>query len=257
MPWPCSSARLLYGESPGREHGDRFTIVGDRELDLGGAVDGDGHELDDHVDLVRQQIRDALIRLLNHELDQAADVLIVVAEGVFFDAPETDGEVLRHVDVHADDLAVVILEVPRRVGRAGADDDAAAVEHLFQQAVVELSAASARCAGSRETCRGRGASRSTRPAETADAGSTSIDPGSNMGNPPSPTSQRVPTVATRSGQLRSHEHGDVPPSPSDTFGNGVNWVASAILRQSVTVAQCNPYNAHVHLARSTDSARAG
>ena len=58
-------------------------------------------------------------------------------ERVLFDAEEADGELLGHVDVHADELAAVVLEVPRRVRRAGADDHPAPVEHPLQQAVVD------------------------------------------------------------------------------------------------------------------------
>ena len=39
-----------------------------------------------------------------------------------------------HGDVHADELALLVLEVPGRVGAAGSDDQLAAVEHGAQQA---------------------------------------------------------------------------------------------------------------------------
>ena len=42
--------------------------------------------------------------------------------------------ILRHGDVHADEFALVVLEVPGRVRAAGAHDQLAAIEHRAQQA---------------------------------------------------------------------------------------------------------------------------
>ena len=48
---------------------------------------------------------------------------------------ETAREKLGHFDVEADELAVGVLVVPWRVGRSGADDEFAAIEHLLQPAL--------------------------------------------------------------------------------------------------------------------------
>ncbi len=45
---------------------------------------------------------------------------------------------MGEVDVHADELAVVVLEVPGRIGRARADDQMAAVENLMQLALRDV-----------------------------------------------------------------------------------------------------------------------
>ena len=42
------------------------------------------------------------------------------------------GEEMPHVDVVADQVAGLVLEVPGRVGAAGADDDVAAIENRLQ-----------------------------------------------------------------------------------------------------------------------------
>ena len=44
------------------------------------------------------------------------------------------GDDLRDVDVEADELAVGILEMPRRVGAAGADDQVSPRQHVLQLA---------------------------------------------------------------------------------------------------------------------------
>ena len=73
----------------------------------------------------------------DHELDQAADVLVIVGQRIFLDPEEADRELLAHVDIHADELAAFILEVPGRVGCAGSDDDLAAIQHPLEEAVVD------------------------------------------------------------------------------------------------------------------------
>ena len=75
-------------------------------------------------------------RILQHELDLG----LVVEQAL--------GEDLRHGDVHADELAGLVLEMPRRIGAAGADDEVAAVEHVAQLAV--------RVGGLRRRLAGRG-----------------------------------------------------------------------------------------------------
>jgi hypothetical protein len=68
------------------------------------------------------------------------------------------GEDLRHGDVHADQVSLLVLEVPGRIGAAGADDQVAAVEHGAQQAVARgLRVGHLRRERGRGGCRGRGA----------------------------------------------------------------------------------------------------
>ena len=48
---------------------------------------------------------------------------------------QTLGEDARHGDVHADQVALFVFEMPGRVGAAGADQETAAIEHFSHQAV--------------------------------------------------------------------------------------------------------------------------
>ena len=54
---------------------------------------------------------------------------------------EALGQDPRHGDVHADEFALVVLEMPGRVRAAGADDQLAAIEHGAQQAAGAACAA--------------------------------------------------------------------------------------------------------------------
>jgi hypothetical protein len=94
-----------------------------REGDELGARGRDGHELDDNVRFARRDVRNPRGGILTHELD-----LRVVVEQAF-------GQDAGHGDVHAGQVAFVVLEVPRRVGAAGADNELAAVERGAQHAL--------------------------------------------------------------------------------------------------------------------------
>ncbi len=105
------------------QQADAFAVVGDRELDLLGAAGRDRHPLADHVDLVGDQAGDARVGALLYELD-----LLRIIEEVLRDQ-------MGEVDVHADELAALVLEVPGRVGRARADDEMSTIENLMQLAL--------------------------------------------------------------------------------------------------------------------------
>jgi len=119
------------------QQGDGLAVVGDGELDLEGAGRGDGHELADDVDLARGEVRDAGVGGLDHELEVLGH-LLGIGHLLLGEAEEAAGEVLGHVDVEADQRAVLVLVVPRRVGAAGAHDQLAAVEDLLQLAAGGL-----------------------------------------------------------------------------------------------------------------------
>ena len=63
------------------------------------------------------------------------DHSVAVRELLVGQLEEPAGEELGHFDVEADELAVGVLIVPWRVGRAGTDDELAAIEHLLQPAL--------------------------------------------------------------------------------------------------------------------------
>jgi hypothetical protein len=69
---------------------------------------GDRHELEDDIDLVGLHVGDARIGCLAHELHLGR-----IVEQAF-------GEQARHLDVESLQVALLVLEVPRRVGAAGA-----------------------------------------------------------------------------------------------------------------------------------------
>ena len=103
-----------------QEQADAFAVVGDGEIDLLGAAGGHRHELAGDVDLVGEHVRDARVG----GLDDVLDLGRIVEDRL--------GEEMPHVDVVADELAGLVLEVPGRIGAAGADDDVAAVEDGLQ-----------------------------------------------------------------------------------------------------------------------------
>ncbi len=70
-----------------------------------------------------RDIRNARGGILPH----VVDLRVVVEQALGQDA--------GHGDVHAGQIALVVLEVPRRVGAAGADDELAAVERRAQHAL--------------------------------------------------------------------------------------------------------------------------
>ena len=119
------------------EQRHRLAVVGDGELDLLRSQRGDGHELADDVDLVASEVRNARVRRLDDEL-QPLRPLVAVRKLLVGQLEETAGEELGHFDIEADELAIGVLIVPWRVGRAGADDELAAVEHLLQAALRRI-----------------------------------------------------------------------------------------------------------------------
>ena len=74
---------------------------------------------------------------LDHKFDQATNLIVIGCVGVFLNAEKPNRKLLGHVDVHTDELAVLILEVPWRIGRAGSNDDLAAIQHFLEQAIVD------------------------------------------------------------------------------------------------------------------------
>ena len=112
-------------------------VVRDGELDLLGSLGADGHELEADVHVAVDQVRNALVRGLLDELD------------LFRIAEERVGNDLRHGDVEAAEVAVVVIEVPRGVGAAGADDQITAIEDFLQLAAAAGSAAVAAAAACR------------------------------------------------------------------------------------------------------------
>jgi hypothetical protein len=78
---------------------------------------------DDDVDLAGCDVRNPRGGILTHELN----LRIVVEQALGQDA--------GHGDVHAGQIALVVLEVPRRVGAAGADDELAPIERGAQHAL--------------------------------------------------------------------------------------------------------------------------
>ena len=106
-----------------RDHQPRaLDVIGPREGDQLGARGRDGHELDDDVHLAGGDIRNSGCGVLPH----VVNLCFVVEQAL--------GEDARHGYVHAGEIALVVLEVPRRVGAAGADDEPAPVERRAQQA---------------------------------------------------------------------------------------------------------------------------
>lgn len=91
-----------------------------------GATGGDGDELATHVDLVGQQVGNPRIGRLHHELD-----FLRIIEQTLGDHP-------RNVDIEPLQLAIRSLEVPRRVGAAGAHDQFPALQHAVELAVGRL-----------------------------------------------------------------------------------------------------------------------
>jgi hypothetical protein len=99
---------------------DALAVIRRSELHLPRAARRDRHELRDDVDLVGQQVRDACVRRLAYELHLGG----IIEQAL--------GQQPRHVDVHAGQVAAVVLEVPRRVGGAGAHHQLAPLEHLLE-----------------------------------------------------------------------------------------------------------------------------
>jgi len=104
-----------------QHEGHALAVVRVRELDLLRPWIVDGHELDDDVHLVRQKIGDPRVRAFQHEVHLARIV------------EQTVGHQSAHVDVHPDQVALGVLEVPGRVRSVGADRHAAAFENLVEQ----------------------------------------------------------------------------------------------------------------------------
>ena len=101
---------------------DALAVIWRGELDLPRPARRDRHELRDDVDLVGQQIRDARIRRLAHEIHLGG----IIEQAL--------GQQPRHVDVHAGQVAAIVLEVPRRIGSAGTHHQLAPLEHLLELA---------------------------------------------------------------------------------------------------------------------------
>ena len=87
--------------------------------------------------LSASEVRDARVRRLDDELEPLRP-FVAVRELLVGQLEETAGEELGHFDVEADELAVGVFIVPWRVGRAGTDDELAAIEHLLQAALRRI-----------------------------------------------------------------------------------------------------------------------
>ena len=99
---------------------DTFPVIGNGEGDLLRPFAGYGHELAGDIDLVRCDIRDARIRGLIDEFD-----LVGIVE-------QRLGDDVAHVDVKALKLVVNALEMPWRIGAAGAENQMAPCQNFIE-----------------------------------------------------------------------------------------------------------------------------
>ncbi|MNL16365.1 hypothetical protein D3C87_1374020 [compost metagenome] len=109
-----------------QQQADAFAVVRQGERHLLGAAGGHGDELATHVDLVGQQVGNPRIGRLHHELDLAR-----IVEQAF-------GHDARNIDIKALQLAIGALEVPRRVGAAGAYNQFATGQNAIELTVRRL-----------------------------------------------------------------------------------------------------------------------
>ena len=128
LPAAFMAAKSAYLLLPRDQQRDTLAVVRNRELDLLGALGVDRHELEDDIDLVRQQVRNPHVGSL---LD-VVDGLSVAEQGV--------RDHVTHLDIESGELPRVVGEVPWRVARPGPDRQLLSVDDL-----LELAARGAGC----------------------------------------------------------------------------------------------------------------